>query len=354
MIRWKPSGLIQHHYASLIAPSTCDNNDPASVATLYNRNGFLTDGKGNTSLGMIARSTFDPADLLMILTCLRGGLSMDLQHASFDKESGIAQERQRQARFPAGPQCITPSTFACSTFRLYSGYGNYNTATGSAGCGLETEALAACVLASHRYDTFKGTTVRRWLALVIAELSGLPSCEPESIVHHPVELESLLDEMIGIASPPNMQWGDDLPPCINFAQCIWTSHEEDINIRLQSSHGLHIRVELKDSMHNGRETTIQSVIQKVADDTDSQLTLLIAHRLQDGKSHSGSSHCHPDVNVYVMKTAHSITPLLPSHTGRRGRVSRVTQQVAEGKKTLIVLDLKALHPQRDDTVTHRA
>lgn len=339
--------VIRKHFALLYIPPGLAINNGMAKLIMDGDIGGLRDTNG-ISFHVKAAFKTCTADPLLYLAGLRDGI----------------------VRYVSATEYVSvPSSYAFTTFRQ-RGVGN-RLAKSNDGTALEAECMAALVLAAHRYESFRGTPFFHWLALVIAELSHKRVFEVTKITNIPEELDvALKDVMVPLLSPPNSPWGESLDSGINFGNFSWCKNQEqrDASAPLSNTEAMAMgsaqRGEEEGGEGEDKEEDLENhlgqfslegalgyialgaefkdvdgfggknmaaVTRKVAENS---VSLLIGRNLCDWKAGTVLTF-DQDVSVYRMN--------------ERGSIMRVSPEVAEwkaGRKVLIALDLKRLHPGR--------
>ena len=340
--------LIRNHFALLHIPhDLASENGMIKLNVEFNTGVCDGNGKLFTAKAVFKTCTEDP---LLYLAGLRDGLV----------------RRDDARRFVS-----VPSSYAFAIFREQLGIGN-RLAKSNDGTALEAECMAALVLAAHRYESFAGTPFFAWLALVVAELSFERDFNVTEIIDIPEELAAALtDVMVPLLSPPNSEWGESVDSDINFGNFVWCKNQErrDASAPLsntkaagstqgegegeetgedmengggllqlaQETHGYTaLGAEFKDVNGFGGEN-MAAVTTKVAENS---VSLLIGRDLCDWENETVQKFA-PDVSVYRMNKSGSIVPVSPPVAGWKA-----------GRKVLIALDLKRLHPGRSKALSH--
>lgn len=325
--------LIRKHFALLNVPTPLINAN--GVTVLYFENRML---QTYTHKPFVARAVFKTCkdDPLLYLSCLRDGLVCRGAH------SELVQ---------------VPSSYSLRTLRALPSVGNCQ-ARSNDGADLESDCMAALVLAAHRYTSFEGTPFFDWLALVIAELSTLPQFNVTKISTIPSELRTALQSvLIPLLSPPNCPWGvQNMQSDINYGDLTWckSADERDARVSLKkllatgsagenaegpgmnNSVGAHGYSSLSVEVKDARGVSAADVLAVTKKVRDGSICLLVGSDLLVW-TNTTINKFPSDVSIYRMNEASEIQRVPTPIAGKEWQ---------PGRKVLIALDLMSLHPER--------
>lgn len=325
--------LIRKHFALLNVPTPLIDANGATV--LYLENGIL---QTSNHKPFVTRAVFKTCqdDSLLYLSFLRDGLVCRAAH---------------------GELVQVPSSYTLRTFRTQTNVSD-RPARSNDGTSLESDCMAALVLAAHRYTSFEGTPFFDWLALVIAELSTQPRFNVTKISTIPSELRTALQSaLVPLLSPPNCPWGvQNMQSDINYGDLTWCKSADEWDARvslkkvvttgsagenaegpgMNNSAGAHGYSSLSVEVKDARGVSAADVLAVTKKVRDGSICLLVGSDLLVW-TNTTINKFPSDVSIYRMNEASEIQRVPTPIAGKEWQ---------PGRKVLIALDLMSLHPER--------